>query len=480
MQHTELLHRFFDEGLEESLEDVLFEQMATDAELRGEFLEHLRLHSIIQEDAAGVTTPSHVSQELFLNLGLTPPEHVDTAAPPGLRKRVAALALGMRSFVVQHQRYFYTAALSSLATLLLIFGLNVGTEPSSADEDGSVNTQPGSEIQSTQATQSPGTGEHTGAGNMNDVVAAERDHRSTNDASQAERRSSIASRTGRSAAGQGGSGTVHAGSFASSSVPARQHPASIMRESREHDDNLAAADATDEASRAHTTAVSSADALDLVHARAIALNDVPMALPEERVTERRWHFFQPGPRTNLLSNMVFELQKLVGTSYPNVDLPHNSHKVFENMALSAVYKVTEHHAFGFEYGREQFGREYTSTVVPLQAPLDVSVQEMFTPPASAMTVQTRDNRMLDIFGAVWKLSLPDYGIAHIVYPYMRTFVGATRIGPLGKVRLGLEMYPSNFSALNVGLEGGVFRYTEDDAAYYTTKLNLTLGVAIGF
>jgi hypothetical protein len=105
---------------------------------------------------------------------------------------------------------------------------------------------------------------------------------------------------------------------------------------------------------------------------------------------------------------------------------------------------------------------------------------MFSPPAASMSVETRENRMLDVFGAVWKLSLPDYGVRHFVYPYMRTFVGATRLGPLGKVRLGLEMYPSNFSALNIGIEGGLFRYTVDESAYYTTKVNVIFGVAIGF
>ncbi len=473
MQHTELLHRFFDEGLEESLEDVLFEQMASDAELRGEFLEHLRLHSIIQEDAAGVTTPSHVSQELFINLGLTPPETVDTAAPPGFRKQVAALAIGLHSFIVERQRYFYTAALSSLATVLLIFGLNIGDESSATAEGDSVLTQPSSETVSKEAAQA-GQGAHEGPATteLRDAGAVE----GTVGTSQ---RIGSAGRPSGPTIGEGGSGTTYAGVLGTQSSEPRQAGVPVATRSDAFANDLVSA-ATAAEEHLAAEAEHSAEAHDLLHVRAIVLNDIPMTLPEEHVPERHWHFFQPGPRTNLLSNMVFELQKLVGTSYPNVDLPHNSHKVFENMALSAVYKVTEHHAFGFEYGRENFGREYTSTVVPLQAPLDVSVQEMFTPPASAMAVQSRDNRMLDIFGAVWKLSLPDYGIAHIVYPYMRTFVGATRIGPLGKVRLGLELYPSNFSALNVGLEGGVFRYTEDDAAYYTTKLNITLGVAIGF
>jgi hypothetical protein len=34
--------------------------------------------------------------------------------------------------------------------------------------------------------------------------------------------------------------------------------------------------------------------------------------------------------------------------------------------------------------------------------------------------------------------------------------------------------------LNIGVEGGMLRYTVDDMSYYTAKLNFTFGVAIGF
>jgi len=145
-----------------------------------------------------------------------------------------------------------------------------------------------------------------------------------------------------------------------------------------------------------------------------------------------------------------------------------------------VYKVTSRHAFGFEYGREAFGRVYQDRAPNTTASVDETLVQLFDPPEPMMMREVRENRMLDLFGAVWKLSLPEYGMFGFVYPYMRSFVGATRLGPLGKVRIGLEMYPSNFSMLNVGLEGGVLRSSVAEKACYTSKLNLTFGVAIGF
>ena len=211
-------------------------------------------------------------------------------------------------------------------------------------------------------------------------------------------------------------------------------------------------------------------------------DDAGVEIAKVAVEDAPWSFSQPGPRENILSNLVFELRKIYGTSYPDVDLPHNSFTVFQDMAISAIYKTTEHHAFGFEYGRESFGREFQRTVSGQDATLahDPSMVQIYRPPAEWLNRPPRENRMLDVFGAVWKLSLPEYGMFNLVYPYLRTFVGATKLGPLGKVRAGIEMYPSNFSMLNVGVEGGMLRYSVDAQAYYTAKLNFTFGVAIGF
>ena len=196
-----------------------------------------------------------------------------------------------------------------------------------------------------------------------------------------------------------------------------------------------------------------------------------------------WHFTQPGPRLNIFSNLIFELRRMVGQSYPDVDQPHNSFNVFENMAISVISKTTEHHAFGLEYGRENFGREFLrgdGTQVPQLTFADPSSAEVYRPPAQTVLGPQRENRMLDVVGAVWKLSLPEYGMFDLVYPYLRTLVGATKLGPVGKVRAGLEMYPSNYSMLNVGIEGGMLRYMVDDIPYYTAKLNFTFGVALAF
>ncbi|MBE0644678.1 MAG: hypothetical protein IH600_11410 [Bacteroidetes bacterium] len=467
MQHTELLHRFFDEGLEEPLEDILFGQMALDPELRREFTAHLKLHSMIQEDVAGITTPSHVSQQLFTTLGLTPPVESTLTRAQRLRSGAGAALLSLHSRLVENRKYIYTAALSAIATAVLLFSIYgpEGSTVSSMENAKSSTDNANADAVSQRADNNPvdwsdqmpadeprvPAYQHAIPSDQRVVASDQAAGTASQTKTSTERRTE--SFNARDAATSSGGMQLAQGAGQPGELPVprsiallgpQEHPGEHVQDLRlDHDE--------------------------------VVINEVPTIDPP-------WKFFQPGPQTSFLSNLVFELRKYYGTSYPDVDLQHNSHKVFENMAISVVYKATEHHAFGFEYGRENFGREYQRTDVALAAPvvLDQSVQQMYTPPAQWITGPQRENRMLDLVGAVWKLSLPEYGLFDVVYPYLRTFVGATKLGPLGKVRAGLEMYPSNFSMLNVGIEGGMLRYTVDDMSYYTTKLNFTFGVAIGF
>ncbi|MBN1449038.1 MAG: hypothetical protein JXA28_13995, partial [Bacteroidetes bacterium] len=397
MQNTELLHRFFDEGLEESLEDILFERMAMYPDLRREFLQHLKLHSIIQEDVTAITTPSHVSQQLFVNLGLTPPQTnpVETGV---LRRKIGFLAAGLRTRIAAQRRYLYTALISAAATAVIILGIfSQGPSPM-MDPTSSSSPEVSTPGVSTPGVSTPEVS--TQGVSMPDAML----HMSRGEATDADPALLRGMLTT----------AVHRNRTSSEGMA-------------EYDAVAAEAEPLPRSVIAYSDDGSTQDAQALA-LREMRLEDLAAVLPDEGNGDDRWHFFRPGPQTNILSNLVFELRKLYGQSFPDVDLPHNSHRVFEDMAFSAVYKVTDHHAFGFEYGREAFGRVYQDRVPATTLQLDESLVQLYVPPESMLMRDVQENRMLDLFGAVWKLSLPEYGIFGIVYPYMRSFVGATRLG----------------------------------------------------
>lgn len=492
MQHTELLHRFFDEGLDEPLEDVLFGQMALDPDLRREFLSHLKLHSIVQEDMAGITTPSHVSHALFTSLGMAPEVTVPPSALARVRQGTAMTLLGLRSLVFEHRRYLYTAVLSAIATSVILLGV-MGVYPASDSITGAGATEALAGERGTE-TQARSTAPLIGSN-----AAAEQTFLSTGDGRSkagvavvaipllSDMRKTPATVVSVTRAGVTGSGAER-DLFGTGDAMMNTD-----RSALEDRAVSAAAEPVQESWSQRTIGAALPHSLPMHSVRTVSgpfreramqtpVDAEEVAIAEMPSHDAPWMFSQPQPYSNVLSNLVFELRKYYGKSFPDIDLPHNSHNVFQNMAISVIYKTTEHHAFGFEYGRESFGREFQRTDVSSSSTLtfDPSYEQVYEPPPQWVAGPQRENRMLDLFGAVWKLSLPEYGLFDIVYPYMRSFVGATKLGPLGKVRAGLEMYPSNYSALNVGVEGGMLRYTVDGMAYYSTRLNFTFGVAIGF
>lgn len=464
MTQSELLHRLFDEGLSEPLEHALFARMATDPELRRQFAEHLKLHSMIQEDVGSITTPAHVTEELFRNLGLTPEPTAVAGTSGQWSTRVRNTAAAGLLLLQRYRTYIATAVVSAAVTALILVATGDrdvreddasrrGAAPAIIDDDNAAtsavdqraatNTMRSEAVRSARAASLPAI---TGSARATIPVAA----------------IVPPARSGEAA------WTLDA--------EAHQPPTPAMA-SMTRTDALVVHPATLGMAESRSSSMESAAANVL--ARPVTVMEAP---PADAAPLSGIHsFFIPAPRTSLLTNLVVELRKLYGQSFPDVNVQHNSHKVFENMAISTVYKVTEHHAVGVEYGRENFGQEYLRTrQTPTVRLADLSIMDVTPVPREMTVLLTRDNRMLDVVGAVWKLSLPEYGMFGMVYPFMRTFVGATKVGPLGKVRVGLEMFPSNNSMLNVGVEGGMLRYSVENAAYYTSKLNLTFGVAVGF
>jgi hypothetical protein len=459
MRHEDLLHGFFDEGLDESLEDTLFSDMAADPELRRQFLEHMRLHSMIQEDAASITTPAHVREKLFVDLGLSTPQSVP-ATSSSWGKRSAAALLGLGVWLSQYRGYMATAIAAAGITALLF------TYTGQRD---SIETRPAPSLRDVveSAEPTPHDIRHSEAFEPNDRTDAQQ---------------LLTGRVGATAVTPAPSPVARAAVRSRASALASAVPG---RTQKSHAGGTAFLYERD-GHVGYSAGASSVVALPAAlrreaDARAMRTSaPEPIGISQTGIIEP-WHFFRPVAGASLFSNIVFEIRKQYGKSYPDVDVQHSSHKVFENMALSAVYKATEHHAFGFEYGREDFGQEYSRMIPVRRFPTDdPNLLQVGAPSETATMAEFQERRMLDVFGAVWKLSLPEYGMFSMIYPYMRTFVGATKQGPLGKVRVGVEMYPSNFSMFNIGVEGGMLRYSVEQTSYYSAKLNYSFGVALAF
>lgn len=76
MNYSKLIHDYLDEGLDGSLEDMLFEKLASNAELRQDFNQQMKIHLLSNADMASIAPPAAITSAVFANLGFTAPANV--------------------------------------------------------------------------------------------------------------------------------------------------------------------------------------------------------------------------------------------------------------------------------------------------------------------------------------------------------------------------------------------------------------------
>ncbi len=420
MSYSDLIHKYFDEGLDGTSEDVLFERMANDADLRKEFAEHMKIHSFVKQDVMHITTPAVVTHGIFEQLGL----HI-----PAVENAVGITATWFQRVGTAIAAYVPYAITALMTTSFLIIAYILFFQP----DDQRITTLP-EIMQSVPVTQAP-------------QVQTPSPQRAV------EERASIKAKTVRS--------------LSSSFIPA--FPA-IDREGAFEAETEPSIHASDIAEH-HPAEITTTESGEAFRTKHIAdLRENPPESP---------HFFF-SRSSSFLSNFVVEMRMLNSTSQPNVDLPPNASEMFKDVAFSIVYKLSDYHALGVEYGREAFGQEFASINPPQDETTDYNIKRVAPQVQPWIPGIYRRNVMLDWVGLVWKASFPDLGFLNFVYPYGRTVLGGTQEGLLGKMRIGFEIFPTHFSMLNVGVEGTLLKYQIEDVWYQTNKLGWTAGVAIGF
>ena len=181
-----------------------------------------------------------------------------------------------------------------------------------------------------------------------------------------------------------------------------------------------------------------------------------------------------------LSHFIFEMRVMNGKSNPQVNLPYSSANLFKDIAFSLSYKIDDRNAIGIEYGRETFGQEYSSYEMETDPLVDIVIKSPNEVTAPWMPKTYTRNMLLDWFGASWKVSFKQFEMLSMIYPYVRTLVGTTKQGPIGKMRIGLEIAPTKYTMFNIGFEGSFLRYEVDKMWNRTTKFGITAGLVAGF
>jgi len=161
------------------------------------------------------------------------------------------------------------------------------------------------------------------------------------------------------------------------------------------------------------------------------------------------------------SRISLSVRGFSNSSDMKINVPSGSNPWFNNMALGADYHIGKGHSFGFEVGQENFPQEFTRTLW-------------------GEDLKYKQNPLLLWYGASYKYSMHNIFIPEILYPYIQVFGGATTVGPIGRVQIGLNYKPDSKVTLNLGVEALSLWYNVQGTVYDSKKLGLTYGLSINY
>jgi hypothetical protein len=120
MENSKLIHNYLDGGLGEVEQDILFKNLADDQELRHEFNQQMKIHSISKNDMASIQPPMEATEHIFSELGFQ--------IPSDSKKRPLAAPVS----TANNRSGYLTAGLLliTLGIATIIFGTDYFSSPS--------------------------------------------------------------------------------------------------------------------------------------------------------------------------------------------------------------------------------------------------------------------------------------------------------------------------------------------------------------
>lgn len=140
-------------------------------------------------------------------------------------------------------------------------------------------------------------------------------------------------------------------------------------------------------------------------------------------------------------------------SAPEISLPSRAPFGLRDLALGVVLsELSPEHSIGIEVGSEAFSQEFQSRTGTLYR-----------------------QRPTLLWAGLWYQWTPPTGTPR---PFIRTTLGGTLVGPVGKIASGILLPLGTGLYASIGVEATVLAYTFDTRWFVTRKLGLTYGVSL--
>lgn len=182
----------------------------------------------------------------------------------------------------------------------------------------------------------------------------------------------------------------------------------------------------------------------------------PPAPPAQvRTDQVRFYDLLPAP-----DGVTLYARNVALRSDPAPTVVSQSEPWLRNVNLGVLYAIDEHHAIGFEGGREPFSQNFHGI-------------------EHGVGVRYEQNPLAYWATAVYQFS-GDPLLPH-VHPFFQIQAGgALELGALGRATLGLEFRPFDRIAVLVGAEGSLLLYRFQTNWFSSNKLGMTYGLSYEF
>lgn len=442
MNYPRLIHEYLDGGLASNMEDLLFLELAHNSDLRQEFNSQVKLQFISQNDMNNITPPLASTGAIFSSLGFTMPS---TGLPGMQNTAMKGNAASFSQKAATSFRKIFPNVMTSVLTVaftgivlyfLFDYSFTNRLENLSADIKSNIPVSSSIETPSSNTSESV-IGELSALREEISSLKKQLLHNNRNN------------------------------NIFASSIPAKEQNSNPYSS----DNNAGFV--------SHNTSIN--DNSD---------DNVPvyLALQESGYNPNNQYFelfmpqydavytFQGEPITYIPitteikiptgfdeftdnTNWGLEFRGIASSSNPSVKINDASNSMFANSSIGVFYRIAKQHSVGIETGQESFGMSFYT--------IEDGNQYLY-----------EQNPMLWWYGAFYRYSATNLGYKQILYPFAQVFAGASSIGPIGKLNIGLEYRPIENISLSIGLETKRLWYVIQDNNYSTNKTGVNYGISI--
>lgn len=419
MSYTRLIHDYLDGEIAGSTqEEVLFNVLASDEELRSEFKRQVRIHTIAQKDMATILPPAALTNQIFTGLGFAAPgvqiasNVVNNNFFNLMKKYSASILLILLTFSFAGAGYFYFENMN----------LKQNFASNSIQNSNQIPAKSNYPITNSFESNVPFIG--SDYAQNNEQIAANQNIIVTNQnkslsggksANKATERNIIAVSNNQNS------------NLAIGNVP-EIFASTIFTDLHQFFSNFSS---------------SSTNNFDNFELNSFSDNFNPT------------DFYYDNSKWQLI------FRRISPFSYDADNISAQLDNPLSNFSLTVFRKINHYHSIGLEIGSEQFSQIFPSSNEK------ISYTQM-------------QNPMLIWAGATYRFTPIDYIIPYKLYPYAQLSASGTTIGPIIRGQIGMNWQLANNFNIVLGYDYGALFYNVSGNIYNSPKSGLIFGAGVKF